>query len=434
LNVPAVAMSGAVIAAVTCVALTKVVTRELPLNVTAAPDRKPVPLTVSVKPAPPTVTPAGESEVIVGTGLFTAKGEFADVPPPGAGLVTVTLNVPAVAMSAPVIDAVTFVALTKVVVFAVPLKFTTEEATKLVPFTVRVKAAPPADALVGDSEVIVGTGLLTANGELADVPPPGAGFVTVTLNDPAVAISAPVIAAVICEALTKVVAAAVPLKFTTDDELKFEPFTVRVNAVPPAKALVGDSEVIAGNGLFTVNGELADVPPPGAGFVTVTLNVPAVAMSPTVMAAVSCVAFTNVVALAAPLKFTIELETKPVPFTVNENAGPPAVALVGESVAMVGAGLLTANVELPEVPPPGAGLVTVTGKLPTVAMSAGVIAAVSCVALTNAVALAAPLKFTTELETKPVPFTVNVKAAPPTVALVGESVVITGDGLLIVNV
>ena len=95
---------------------------------------------------------------------------------------------------------------------------------------------------------------------------------------------------------------------------------------------------------------------------------------------------------------------------------------------------MTANVELPDVPPPGAGLVTVTGKLPTAAMSAGVTAAVSCVALTNVVALAAPLKFTTELETKPVPFTVNVKAAPPTVALVGESVVITGDGLLIVNV
>src|ERR1700680_1851355 len=158
-------------------------------------------------------------------------------------------------MSATAIDAVTFVALTKVVVLAVPLKFTTEEATKLVPFTVRVNAAPPADALVGESEVIVGTGLLTANGELADVPPPGAGFVTVTLNDPAVAISVAVIAAVICEALTKVVGAAVPLKFTTDDELKFEPFTVRVNASPPAKAFVGDSEVIVGNGLFTINGE-----------------------------------------------------------------------------------------------------------------------------------------------------------------------------------
>jgi hypothetical protein len=433
-KVPADAISAAAIDAVNCVALTNVVVLGLPLKFTTEVETKFVPFTVSVKVAPPFTALAGESDVMVGTGLFTANGELAERPPPGAGFVTVTLNVPAAAMSAAVIDAVTFVALTKVVVLAVPLKFTTEEATKLVPFTVRVKAAPPADALVGESEEIVGTGLLTANAELADTPPPGAGFVTVTLNDPAVAISVAVIAAVNWEALTKVVVAAVPLKFTTDDELKFEPFTVSVNVLPPAKAFVGDSEVIVGTGLFTVNEEIAEVPPPGTGFVTVTLSVPAVAISATVIVAVSCVAFTNVVVLGELLKFTTEPATKPVPFTVNEKAGPPAVALVGESAVMAGAGLLTANVELAEVPPPGVGLVTVTGKLPTAVMSAGEIAAVSCVALTNVVVLAAPLKFTTELETKPVPFTVNVKPAPPTVALVGEIVVIAGAGLLIVNV
>jgi hypothetical protein len=433
LKVPAAAISAAAIDAVNCVALTNVVVLALPLKFTTEVETKFVPFTVRVKAAPPFTALAGESEVMVGAGLFTANGELAEMPPPGAGFVTVTLNVPAVAMSVAVIDAVTFVALTKVVVLAVPLKFTTEEATKLVPFTVKVKAAPPADALVGESEAIVGTGLFTANAELADVPPPGAGFVTVTLNDPAVAISTAVIAAVNCDALTKVVVAAVPLKFTTEDELKFEPFTVSVNVLPPAKAFVGDSEVIVGTGLFTVNEEIAEVPPPGTGFVTVTLSVPAVAISATVIAAVSCVAFTNVVVLGELLKFTTEPATKPVPFTVNENAGPPAVALVGESVVIVGAGLLTANDELPDVPPPGAGLVTVTRKLPTAAMSAGVIAAVSCVALTKVVVLADPLKFTTELETKPVPFTVNVKAAPPTVALVGEIVVIAGAGLLIVN-
>ena len=73
----------------------------------------------------------GESDVIAGTGLFTVNGEVADVPPPGAGLVTVTLNVPAAAMSAAVIAAVTCVALTNVVVFAVPLKFTTDDELKI---------------------------------------------------------------------------------------------------------------------------------------------------------------------------------------------------------------------------------------------------------------------------------------------------------------
>jgi hypothetical protein len=89
---------------------------------------------------------------------------------------------------------------------------------KLVPFTIRVKAAPPTVALDGESVVTVGAGLFTVNGELPEVPPPGAGLVTVTLNVPAVAISAAVMDAVSCAALTNVVVVAVPLKFTTDPE------------------------------------------------------------------------------------------------------------------------------------------------------------------------------------------------------------------------
>jgi hypothetical protein len=359
------------------VALTKVVTRELPLNVTAAPDRKPVPLTVSVKPAPPTIAPVGESDVIVGTGLFTANGELPDVPPPGAGFVTVTLNDPAAAMSAAVIDTVNCVAFTNVVVLALPLKFTTEVETKFVPFTVSVKATPPFTALAGESEVMVGTGLFTANGELADVPPPGAGFVTVTLNEPAVAMSAPAIDAVSFVALTKVVVLAVPLKFTTEEATKLVPFTVRVKAAPPTDALVGESEVMVGTGLLTANGELPDVPPPGAGFVTVTLNDPAVAISAAVIAAVICEALTKVVVAAVPLKFTTDDELKFEPFTVKVNAIPPAKALVGDSEVIVGNGLFTVNGELADVPPPGAGFVTVTLSVPAVAISPTVIAAVS---------------------------------------------------------
>jgi hypothetical protein len=63
------------------------------------------------------------------------------------------------------------------VVFAAPLKFTTEVAMKLVPLTVRVKAAPPTAVLAGESEVIVGAGLLTAKLTAVEVPQPGAGLV-----------------------------------------------------------------------------------------------------------------------------------------------------------------------------------------------------------------------------------------------------------------
>ena len=70
-----------------------------------------------------------------------------------------TLAVPAVAMSAARIDAVTWVALTYVVVRFVPFHLTTELEMKLVPFTVRVKAVPPAVADEGLRLVVVGRGL-----------------------------------------------------------------------------------------------------------------------------------------------------------------------------------------------------------------------------------------------------------------------------------
>ena len=47
----------------------------------------------------PTATELGEREVIVGTGFPTEKFTAFDVPPPGAGFVTVTGNVPPVATS-----------------------------------------------------------------------------------------------------------------------------------------------------------------------------------------------------------------------------------------------------------------------------------------------------------------------------------------------
>jgi len=81
------------------------------------------------------------------------------VPPPGVGLKTVTLAVPAVAMSAARIDAVSWDAPTYVVVRFVPFHLTTELEMKFVPFTVTVKPAPPAVADEGLRLVVVGRGL-----------------------------------------------------------------------------------------------------------------------------------------------------------------------------------------------------------------------------------------------------------------------------------
>jgi hypothetical protein len=59
-------------------------------------------------------------------------------------------------MSLAGIAAVSRVGFTKVVARAAPFHCTVEPETKLLPLTVKVNAEPPADALLGESELIVG--------------------------------------------------------------------------------------------------------------------------------------------------------------------------------------------------------------------------------------------------------------------------------------
>jgi hypothetical protein len=69
---------------------------------------------------------------------------------------------------------------------------------------------------------------------------------------------------------------------------------------------------------------------------TVIEAVPAAAIREAGTVAVSCVEETTVVASAVPFHFTVEPETKFVPFTVKVNPVPPGVAQVGLSELMVG--------------------------------------------------------------------------------------------------
>ena len=166
-------------------ALTKAVVSAVPFHLTADPDRKFVPLTVSVNAAPPTVAPVGDTDAIVGAGLLIARVVAAVVPPPGAGLVTVTLAAPAVAISIAGTCAEICVAPVKLVANAVSFQLITELDTKLAPVTVSVKAVPPTVALMGDRLAIVGTGSLTVKVAAPEVPPP-LGLVTVMFTVPAV--------------------------------------------------------------------------------------------------------------------------------------------------------------------------------------------------------------------------------------------------------
>src|SRR5437660_138860 len=189
LPVPAVAIVSIALLVVVSVTAAETVVLPAPSRATA----------VSVWLPSATVVVSHASESGVGTGLggvLMVNVDVFEVPPPGVGENPVTAAVPTGAMSAARIVACSSTALTNIVARGLPFQSTTEAATKFVPLTIRVKPAVPALALLGDSELIVGTrlgGMLIVNVRALDVPPPGLGEKTRTAAVPAIARSAAVI-------------------------------------------------------------------------------------------------------------------------------------------------------------------------------------------------------------------------------------------------
>src|SRR5262245_60352075 len=117
LAAPATAMSPAVIAAVNCVLVTKVVVRSESFHRTTDPLMKFLPVTVRAKARDPAVAEEGLRPATAGpalVGVITKLTSF-EGPPLGPGLNTITLAAPAAAMSSAVIIPVSRVSLTKVV-------------------------------------------------------------------------------------------------------------------------------------------------------------------------------------------------------------------------------------------------------------------------------------------------------------------------------
>lgn len=174
----------------------------------------------------------------------------------------------------------------------------------------------------------------TVNGNVEVVPPPGVGFFTETLSVPACAKSRTGRVAWSCVELNSVVGRATPFIRTLEDTLKLDPVTSSVTAGPPVAALNGERRLSCGTGLFTVNVTTTDGRVPG--FVTVTVGVPATAITVAGILACNSETLENVEGTGFPLKLTIELEVKPLPDKVNVNDGPPAVALAGDSAPITG--------------------------------------------------------------------------------------------------
>jgi hypothetical protein len=140
--------------------------------------------------------------------------------------------------------------------------------------------------------------------------------------------------------------------------------------------------------------------------------------------AVNCVALTTLVLRAVLPQFTTAPETKFAPFTVSVNCGPPAEAVAGDRLAMVGTpAALTVKLVPPEAP---AGSDTVIAVEPVPVIRLAGTFAVSSVGFPKLVLRAVPPQFTTAPETKFVPPTVRVNAAPPADTEYGARLVMVG--------
>jgi hypothetical protein len=279
-GVPAAAISEAGTVAVSLVALLVAMARAALPKLAVVAAVKFAPLMVRVNAGPPAVAEAGLRLPIVDAGL-TVNVAGAEVTPP---VVTVTPGVPAAAISKAGTVAVSLVALLVAMVSGVPPKLTVEAEVKFAPLIVKVNDAPPAVAEFGLRLPMVDAGLMV-NVEPGEVTPP---VLTVTLAVPAAEIKPAATGAVSFVVLTKVGARDVVPHLAVVAEVKPVPLMVSVNPGAPAVAELGLRLVIAGAGLM-VKTAGADVTPP---VVTVTPDVPAVAIRLAAIGAVSCVGFT----------------------------------------------------------------------------------------------------------------------------------------------
>ena len=162
---------------------------------------------------------------------------------------------------------------------------------------------------------------------------------------------------------SKVVGRSLPFQRTTELGTKFPTtanwLSTESTNCSPAGAQLGDRKLMVGTRLpplMTVKFIALEVPPSGAGLVCVAGDVPVEAMLAAGMAAINCRGVDERGGgHSPPPKLTIEDATKFVPLIVSANPAPPAAALFGEIVAIVGLGLgvgVGNGLAVEAVPPP----------------------------------------------------------------------------------
>ena len=112
----------------------------------------------------------------IGGGLFTATAAAADVPPPGVAFTAVKVRLPVLTTSAAVSATSTCVALTKIVVRALPFTSITVVGTNPVPATEITGDTAPSTTDAGIVCVIAGAGFVTSRLAAALDPLPAEPF------------------------------------------------------------------------------------------------------------------------------------------------------------------------------------------------------------------------------------------------------------------
>jgi len=132
--------------------------------------------------------------------------------------------------------------------------------------------------------------------------------------------------------------------------IKPAPVSLSVKPAAPAVAVLGEMLARAGAGFggggsaLIEKGRPVEVPPPGAGFTTVTVAIFTVVKSLAGICAVSVVVLINVVVLADPFHWTVAELAKLDPVTVSVNEELPTTVKVEESAVKAGSGFPTVNV------------------------------------------------------------------------------------------
>jgi len=301
-----------------------------------------------------------------------------------------------------------------------PFQVTWLPLVKPVPLTVRVNAAVPATAELGDRLVRVAAGLMmngTAGGEGCPT------WETVTIALPGASIRDAGTMAVNCPELTKVVESAPPFQVIWVVLVKPAPFTVRRNPGPPAVALCGT--------MLLIDSAAVMVKVRGAGTggsSMVTDAVPTAAISAAGTIAVNCPLFTNVVESSSPFHVTRLPLTKFAPFTVRVNVGPPTTAEFGERLERVAAGMMVKVTGGGEVCPVSA---TVTMAVPGDAMRLAEIKACTIPELKKVVGSAALFQVIWVAAVKPAPFTVRLNPLIPATAFGGKTLLIESASVMV---